>query len=56
MIQLATQLPLSAQIDETPNKAITVNIVGGLSPLSMSESEVLEKLDIENGSIIKREI
>ena len=47
---------LNLDKDETPNKAITVNIVGGLSPLSMSESEVLEKLDIENGSIIKREI
>lgn len=42
-----TQRVLNMDKDDTPVSAITVNVVHGLPQLSNSESEVLEKLDLD---------
>lgn len=41
--------------DDTVGGSVTVNVVQGLPALSDSEDEVLEKLDLENGIVVKRE-
>lgn len=46
---------LNLDREDIPNGAVTVNIVQGLPTLANSESEILEKLDLENGKIINME-
>lgn len=43
-----TSKVLAMDRNETPNKKIVVELVQGVPPLSNSENEVLEKLDLEN--------
>ena len=46
---------LNLDVDDTPVSAIQVNIVAGLPAIPRSENEILEKLEIENGIVIKRD-
>ena len=44
---------LNIDKDDTPTGAVTVTVVSGLPALSNSESEILEKLELENGFLKK---
>lgn len=46
---------LNIDVDDTPPETLKIEIVQGLPTLSRTESEVVQKLEIERGKVINRE-